>query len=142
MVYGKAERGAVVLNKQDLEQYQYLLMEIAQIEEEKQRIAGGMLGAARLDGMPRGSGVGDPAGQAAARLVDLAQLMADKLNQAVGLRLEIERVIAALPVEDRVLMRARYVEGKTWEQVAAELHYTYPWVWRLHGRILAKLGLA
>ena len=128
------------MDKQTLEQYQYILLEIAQLEEEKQWVADKMISATKIDGMPRGSGVGDPAGQAAARLVDLAGMIADRLNRAITLRMEIEAAIEDLPAQDRVLMRARYVEGKTWEQVAAELHYTYPWIWRLHGRILAKLA--
>jgi len=32
----------------------------------------------------------------------------------------------------------RYINGKTWEEIAVEMHYTYKWVHVLHGQALAE----
>ena len=40
---------------------------------------------------------------------------------------------------ERELMELRYIDGLRWEKIALEMHYSYRWVTRLHGRILKKL---
>ena len=64
-----------------------------------------------------------------------------KLDAAIavqaGLRDAIEAAIGA--VEDprlRYLLERRYIDGKTWEQVAEDMGITYQWACILHGKAL------
>ena len=40
----------------------------------------------------------------------------------------------------RVLLSERYLEGKTWEQIAVDLHYSYMQTCRLHGKALVAIA--
>ena len=128
------------MDKRELRQYRALLAEIALLEEEQRRIAEGALSAVALTGMPKGSGTADDTGRLAARLADLAYTIAAKLEEAIAVRLRIERAIAGLDGQERVLMRLRYIEGKTWEEIAVAMRYHYRHVLRLHERILQGLA--
>lgn len=127
------------MDKQELRQYRALLAEIALLEDEQRRIAEGALSAVALTGMPKGSGTVDDTGRLAAKLADLAYLIAAKLDEAIAVRLRIERAIEGLDGQERVLMRLRYIEGKTWEEIAVAMHYAWAHVHRIHARALAKL---
>lgn len=127
------------MDKQELRQYRALLAEIALLEDEQRRIAEGALSAVALTGMPKGSGTVDDTGRLAAKLADLAYLIAAKLEEAIAVRLQIEQAIEGLDGQERVLMRLRYIEGKTWEEIAGEMHYSFRRVTQIHGNILQRL---
>lgn len=41
----------------------------------------------------------------------------------------------------RTLLEHRYLDGKTWEEIAVKMHYSYMHICRLHGIALSKLML-
>lgn len=64
-------------------------------------------------------------------------------EQELWLRqLEIEEAIddAALTSLERRLMRHRYFDGMTWEEVAEKLDYEERQVRRIHGHVLSKMS--
>ena len=130
------------MDKHRLRQYRFLVKEIAQIEDEKIRLASGMIGAVRITDMPKGSNaVHDPMAEAAAKLADLSRLLATKLNDVISLRIEIERAINSLDEpRERLLIRLRYIEGRKWEQIALDMEYDYYWVLKLHKKALNKIS--
>ena len=68
--------------------------------------------------------------------------MNQRIDAAVEKRKEIETVIETL--EDKtlqLLLRYRYIDGMTWEQIAVKMRYDYRWVLRLHGRALERLTI-
>ena len=141
MLLRGSKLGGVPLDKQTLMQYQYLIQEINQLEAEKQRLVDGVIGSTKVNAMPKPQNSnGDVTADTAARMADLATLTAHKLNQAVRLKLQIEQAISKLEPQERVLMRARYLEGKSWEQVAVDMHYTYRRVTQIHGKILEGIS--
>ena len=63
-----------------------------------------------------------------------------RINALVSVKSEI--IGAIQKVNDstlRALLTARYVNFKTWEQIAVELNYSYMHVCRLHGKALVKI---
>lgn len=98
-------------------------------------------GAPAKSGLPRAAAVSDPTGDRAARLLNLREAYAEKLDQAVQAIAEIEQLIGTLsdPVERR-LVRCRYIEGKSWEQVCIAMNYSWRQVHRIHGRALEHLS--
>ena len=89
--------------------------------------------------MPGSSTSLDKIGDVVARQDKFQRLIDAKLDQLLELREHIEAAIEGLPPNDRLLLRLRYIDGLTWEQVAVELHYGYQWTLKRHGRILQRL---
>lgn len=133
---GMSGNGGFWLDKKTLKQYQSLLKEIEQLETEKRDLY--HIPAVKITDMPK-----------AHRQKDLSDLMpkferlqnkiGDRIDKSITLRNEIEDSISSLEPAERVLMRLRYIDGKSWEQIALEMHYSYRHTTKLHGIILAKL---
>ena len=54
-------------------------------------------------------------------------------------QLEIENCINSLDATERIIARSRYIEGKTFEQIAVDLNYSWRHTIRIHGKILQKI---
>lgn len=75
-----------------------------------------------------------------ARIVDLEQEISEEIDRAIDIRGTIEQAIKA--VEDdtlRVLLQHRYIDGKPWERIAADMHYSWQHTHRLHSKALSKI---
>jgi RNA polymerase sigma factor (sigma-70 family) len=113
------------MEREKLQQYRQLCREIEELEEEKQALAEGRLPSSWPLGGISGKGApGDPTGRTAAKLWDLAVLLANKLNELIALRTEIEQAVEGLPPEERRILRLYYIDGLTWEAVAEEVGYS------------------
>ena len=92
--------------------------------------------------MPKGGNQGDRLQLAVDRICELGERLNGKIDAAVKRRKEMEAAIAT--VEDRtlqLLLRYRYIDGMTWEQIAVKMNYDYRWTLRLHGRALTRLTI-
>ena len=79
---------------------------------------------------------------AVAKYVDACKDAEKELDRLADLRKEIRSVIDS--VEDarlHSLLWRRYISGKTWEQVAVSMNYTYRRVTQLHGDALKAICL-
>ena len=54
-------------------------------------------------------------------------------------QLEIENCINSLEPTERIIARSRYIEGKTFEQIAVDLNYSWRHTIRIPGKILQKI---
>lgn len=91
-----------------------------------------------MDGLPHGSGVSDKVGTAAAIIADLeAQLLEEKAESLLQMA-RIERLLIGLGVRDRKLMHLRYIDGKSWQDVADEMHIDIWHAMKLRKRIIEK----
>ena len=131
-----------VMTKERLRQYVYLIKEI---EAQKERLA--QIEASLLhpkpsigDGMPHSNYAVDRMAIAIANKIELEELIIKNIKKAQQEAAAIERAIQTLnnPI-DRELMRLKYLDGLTWEEVAEKLCRSRQWVTVLHGRILQKL---
>lgn len=85
---------------------------------------------------------GVPTAHAEDCLADLRTLLRARLDSAAAVRLQIGKSIAT--VEDarlRLILEYRYIDGKTWESIAAALNCDCRWILRLHARALAAVNL-
>ena len=74
------------------------------------------------------------------RLTELETEIDNQIDNLVSVKAEILREINKL--EDwryRVVLRLRYLESKTFEQIAVEINYSYKQTCRIHGRALLKI---
>ena len=99
--------------------------------------------SAPAGGMPRGPGTSDPVGNLAVKLADLQADINRDIDRLVDLRRDIEKAVTALP--DAVLadlLRRRYIDGQSLEDIADAMHYAPRHVVRLHAKALGALVVA
>lgn len=80
---------------------------------------------------------GDKLGAAVARILDAENRVSDDLEMLEATEHEVVKTIKS--VQDgtlSTLLYERYINGKTWEQIAVLMNYTYRRVTQLHGKAL------
>lgn len=99
------------------------LVELAKLREILDRLRDkAHPGAQRIDGMPHGSGVGDPTGQLAAEIADLSAVIDAKEQALRSSGQAVARFCDSIPdARTRLVFRLRFVRGLTWKEVADHL---------------------
>lgn len=93
------------------------------------------------DGMPHGSGGGDLSGYAA-KMDELFRELKTQMEKRVELRLQISRKIEKMPDEtESLLLRYKYIQGLSFEEISVKLGYTYRHTTRLHGKALLNFKM-
>lgn len=92
-----------------------------------------------FDNIIASSGNSDKIGDMISTLSTLETLYIRKSNELMKEIIFIERLINQLEPRDRLLMRKKYIECKTWEAICVEMNYSYRNVLYIHGSILVKL---
>lgn len=134
------------MTKNDLKNYRALVLELRQLQDLVTE-----LGASRFtvsggdfSGMPHEApSPGSPVERKTIRYLDALVLYQEKVAETSARLLEIEAALSSLdsPVE-RVVMRCRYIEGRSWVSICAELEllgYCERQVYYIHGAALKKL---
>ena len=96
------------------------------------------------DGQPHGTGTTDPTAQA---VIDLEVKIGDYERKLIRDKSDLWK--AKMDILDTIskvrdanlsrLLYLFYIDGKTWEEVAVELHYSYRHTTRRHGRALQEV---
>lgn len=73
---------------------------------------------------------------AVAELVDTEQKVSAEVTQLCRIEAEIDCTISQMPEPYHTLLLERYINGKTWEQIAVALNYSYRQTTRMHGAAL------
>lgn len=74
--------------------------------------------------------------KAVCNLVDAERHLSAEVTQLCMLETEIARTIDRMQEPYRTLLFERYINGKTWERIAVDMHYSYRGVTKMHGRAL------
>ena len=106
------------MRKEQLEQYRELCLEIKELEDEKESLSelasSWTISPRRIQGT-----ASDVTANLADKLLQLAEIIAKRINELV-------------------LLRLYYVRGLTWEQTAEKMGYTVRHVMRMRSKILNK----
>lgn len=104
------------------------------------------LSAQRLDGMPRASGKADPTQTA---LEEIEKRLADyeraelnarhMISSRLTLKMQIDDAISVLPALWQQVLRARYVDRRSWQAVAHDIHYGVSRVRDIESRAIDRL---
>ena len=71
------------------------------------------------------------------KIVDLEREITDDIDALIDLKREIMNKIDAVQDDNyKLLLALRYINFKTWEQIAVEMNFTFQWVHQLHRRAL------
>lgn len=110
--------------------------EIAYWESKAQKVT------ASWSAVPSGGKGSDKVQMGAIKIAELRESLIDKINQLVAVRIEIERAIGTVQDDtQRRLLRRKYINGLTLEQIAVEMHYSYVHTCRIHGYALSNIML-
>lgn len=124
--------------KARLRSYRYLLKESERIEEELEYWRSKSERMTReMCGQPSGSGSGDKVSASVEKILELEEKLSQKHADLMERKAQIEAAIDSLSNETyRLILKLKYINGNTWEQIAVKLDCTYRWVLYLHGRAL------
>lgn len=127
--------------KKQLHRYRDLEAERRQIEKELERVADLMNGprSANLDGMPKAPGIGDPVLGVVSQRLALEERYRLQLEKLASAQADIEDMIEGLEPMTRKLMRHRYIEGLTWEEVCVAIGYSWSQTHDRHSKALDAL---
>ena len=91
-------------------------------------------------GTPSGGGDGRSLENTVEHIDDLTRQLDDQRDRLVTLRWEIGMAIDSVPdARLRELLRLRYIEGRSFEQIAVCMNYSWRQVIRLHGTALSQV---
>lgn len=107
-------------------QYRYSLRETKQITDHLQQLR------ELAEDLRDESGKRVTLDEAVANLADAQDQTASDLNRLCALRGEILGTINSVPQKYRTVLYERYVNGKTFELIAVEQHYSYRQIKRIH----------
>jgi DNA-directed RNA polymerase specialized sigma subunit len=73
------------------------------------------------------------------KIVDLEKEITNDIDKLIDLKTEVMRKIDSIQNDDyRLLLTLRYLNFKTWKQIAVEMEFTFQWVHELHERALIE----
>lgn len=130
------------MDKNTLKSYQSIKREIRQIEGRLAQLeaAATAPGAQRLTGVPVYHNEDhDRMADYVAKADELRTLYHEKMVELLDTEKRIEEAIMSLDGSHRILIRARYIEGKRWEEICVALNYGWAQVHRMHGEALEIL---
>lgn len=123
--------------KQRLRRYTSLKAERQQLLEQYNALTDPR--GASLDGMPKGPGAGDPLAGIATKRQALANRYLAKLEEMAAEQSAIEDMIEGLEPTTRRIMRHKYIEDLTWEEVCVAVNYSWRQTHNLHDQALEAL---
>lgn len=72
-----------------------------------------------------------------AKIVDLEKEINAKVDTLIDRKAQVIRLLEKVRNPDYLkVLQLKYIEYESFEEIAAEMHYTYRWICKLHGRAL------
>ena len=130
------------MTEQDLRNYTSLKKELEQINERIQELehAKYSISSPTWSDMPTGGhGDHDKIGAMLTRIEEQTEMYWDKYKELLEIQSDIERKIEKLEPIERTVMRYKYLEGKTFEDIADIINYSFMTVRRIHKKSIKKL---
>lgn len=94
------------------------------------------------DGTGSGSSGGDRLSNAISKIVEYEKKTNKLIDEYTALYGEIDHAIHAIDDEDLVeVLERRYLLYQKWESIAKEMRLDLRWIYRLHGRALARIKI-
>lgn len=129
--------------KEYLKRYRKIDREVNQLLMEKDEIFSlGTKTTPTYSDMPKGTGENNKIQSTIEKLEEQEEKINKKIDLLYEVKEDIEKTLHT--VEDdtlRVLLRYRYINGLTWEEIAVTMNYDYRWILRLHGKALNELTI-
>lgn len=140
----KQEKNPYEEKKDYLKSYKKTRNRLNSLELQLERIKIDMVHvrASQGDGMPRAKGETTDLSRYMEQMADLEEQIDNKRAELIDKQIRITSAINFLDDDDEcTVMTEKYLNGKTWEQVAEDNGYSWRTVHRIHGRALKKIKL-
>lgn len=128
------------MTKEELRKFYSLRREADQLRDEVaelKAIAASCGGG--LNGMPRAPGAHSKVEDLVIRIDEAVSKYEARIIKIIDLQIRIEEAIERLPTAEQMLIRYRYLDGLTWEEVCVRLGYAWSQTHRLHAKALKDL---
>lgn len=110
--------------------------EFSRLEQDITTLKGIDYSKDRVDG-----GAGGDMGDNIARLIDLQTVLNEEWDELIRRREEARKMIKAMPDEKHLtILLLRYVNNRSWNEIAEFMHYTFRNTTRIHGQALQAFG--
>jgi DNA-directed RNA polymerase specialized sigma subunit len=132
------------MTKQELREYYWIKRNIAKLEYKLMELESA---ATKITGQLKnkhdaimGQGnTSDKVGNAVADIELAKEKLTEQIKISYAVLTKIERAIEVLPARECYLIRARYIELLSWEQIAVDMNYSWQWVHKIHSSALKML---
>lgn len=130
------------MTKKELQEYYWVRKNIKQLEEKLLELETEVTRqTTRLSDEPKSANnTQDKLASIVTEIVSVQEEINKKLKRAYAIAAKIENAIAELPEREQYLIRARYIELKSWEQIAVDMKYSWRQVHRIHANALRLLA--
>lgn len=88
--------------------------------------------------MGRGN-TSDKVGNAVADMEEAKEKLSEQIMESYAVLAKIEDAIGVLPARECYLIRARYIELLSWEQICVDMNYSWKHIHRIHAEALQLL---
>ena len=123
--------------KEELSQYKYARDKVEETLEEYEKYkTRAEKVTSIISDMPRGGQSSDKVADNAIIMADLNRQYEERWLQAEREKLKVEQNIDSIEEPYQTLLRKRYVEGLSFEEVAEKMNYTYSAITKMHGKAL------
>lgn len=115
------------MTKDELKRYKYIGDEIVQLRQEIDRLRDDLMSPSGkvITWAPGAPKQDDKFAEVMARMDELEHELKEKLDECVKLRLKIEKAINSVSEPlPRILLRGKYIQGKTWDEVGGQAGYS------------------
>ena len=95
--------------------------------------------AVNMDGMPHGSADRDAMAEYVAQIDELERALATELVRLEAFETRISGELDALPAQQAIVARLRYVENRSWKEISQETHYSEQHLRRIRDAAIKNL---
>lgn len=132
------------MTKQDLQEYYWVRKNITKLESKlielntaATRITSRL--KSKHDAIAGQGDTSDKVGNAVAEMELVRSRLEGQIKISYEILGEIEQAIEDLPAREAYLIRCRYIELLTWEQIAVDMNYSWKQIHRIHSEALRQL---
>ncbi len=94
----------------------------------------------QMDGMPRGTEISNPTEALALKITMMTYQVMEERTALLAKKRDIRAVISQIKEWKQIrVINLKYIEGKSWNEIAKEMHYTRRTITRLHGYALLQV---
>lgn len=133
------------MTKQELKEYYWIRRNITKSEHRLMELEAAAIKITtqlkkKHDAIVGRGNTSDKVGNAVADIEAAREKLAEQILASYAVLAEIEKAIGVLPARECYLIRARYIELLSWEQIAVDMNYSWQWVHKIHSSALEMLA--
>ncbi len=132
-------KSATRMTKKELSKYYYLSLEINDLEERIEMLNETSIGSPKITGMPIVHTNESPIERKVELIIRLKEKLEKRKSQALEEMEKIEKYVSTIEdIEIRLIFYKRYLDFKSWEEIADEMFMSERSVYRKHSNWLKK----